>query len=135
MCSDRDSGEKSFAVRLLRKRVSRIKSRSRIVRWENRQRKHSKGSWYRLQRLLADAAEMYIIDDETAAIIKKKGFSAHPAGKLFHPELNIFIIPEDQIPDLPEAEKRFPRLTAEMLQERNFILVPFELDDDNTNKR
>ncbi len=106
-------------------RARRIRERLLVRAWEYRQRAHAKGVWYRLRRLLVDAAEAWEIDESEAAALESAGRTPHPVGQELIPAKRIFLVDENELQSIKGRRRIAVRLTAEFLRARNLALVPF----------
>jgi len=108
----------------LHERARRIRERLLVRAWEYRQRNYAKGVWHRLRRLLVDAAEVWIIDDIGAARLESAGHVPNPVGLELVPGKRVFLVDEIELNDIP-GRRRIPvRMSADLLQARNLVLVP-----------
>jgi len=77
--------------RLLRQLRSRVLVRS----WDYRQRRHARGAWFRLRRVLAEAAEAYVVSSDAARQLLAEGHRPESAGAEFQPpKVIVFVTPE-----------------------------------------
>src|SRR5262249_142808 len=91
--------------------------------WEYRQRKHSKGVWFRLRRILADAATAYAIPDAEVARLLSAGFAPEPVGAELEPPRRIFFVAAERVTAIHGRRELPLRLGPELLAERNVALV------------
>jgi hypothetical protein len=108
-----------------RERARRIRERALIRAWEYRQRQHAGGVWFRLRRVLVDAARAFVITEADAHQLEQQGAEPLPVGRELSPAKRIFIVTSAQIETL--AAREVPvRLTAEFLQATAIALMPHE---------
>jgi len=110
----------------LQKRLQRIREAGVIRGWEYRQRNSAKGVWYRLRRVLVDAAMAFEVEDADADRFQREGEIPLPVGCELAPPKRIFFLPAER---LRTASSRRPvpvRLGSELLQARNLVLLAHE---------
>lgn len=108
-----------------RERARKIRERALIRAWEYRQREHASGVWFRLRRVLVDAARAYIISEASADQLQQQGGQPLPVGRELSPAKRLFFVTKDQLDEL--AAREVPvRLTAELLQATAIALVAHE---------
>jgi hypothetical protein len=101
--------------------------RSRIVvrAFEYRQRRHARGVWFRLRRLLALASEAYAVPCEEAERLIAEGCRPDPVGWELAPSRLILVVPPGRAAQIPAARPLAVRLSAELLTAECLVLVPF----------
>lgn len=114
--------------RSLEQRAERVRSRAAVRAWEYRQRNHAKGTWFRLRRLLADAARAYVVPEAEAHALEAEGFRPEPVGAALEPPKVMLVVPEARVASLPGKREIPVRLDAELLAARWLVLVPFDAD-------
>lgn len=92
-------------------------------RWEYRQRHHARGVWFRLTRLLADAASAWRISEEDAARLVVEGIEPEPVGFDLEPAMTILVVPAARLDTLASREPLRPGLEADLLMSRYLALV------------
>jgi hypothetical protein len=107
----------------LQERARRARERALVRAWEYRQRDYSKGVWYRLRRVLVDAARAWIIDETTANRLQALGWAPHPVGMELSPARRIFILPEQDAGTVGQHEEVPVRLSSRLLLARSLVLV------------
>jgi hypothetical protein len=106
-----------------RERARRIRERALIRAWEYRQRHHAGGVWFRLRRVLVDAARAFVISEADAHQLERQGAQPLPVGRELSPAKRIFIVTSAQLEAL--AAREVPvRLTAEFLRATSIALMP-----------
>lgn len=110
----------------LQRRAREIRARAEIRKWEYRQRNHAKGVWFRLRRVLADAALAYGLNDEDMERLLAEGFGLEAVGGELQPIKRILFVPEARLQLISERREIPVRLGPELLGERNLALVRFE---------
>ena len=116
------------AVAILERRLNEMRARARIRSWEYRQRHRSKGVWYRLRSLLAQAEHAFLVSPEEAGLLVEEGFKPEPVGAELSPEKTILVLPAERAERLSSRRETAVRLDAELLEARHLVLVPFAED-------
>jgi hypothetical protein len=106
-------------------RARRARSRATVRRWEYRQRNLTKGVWYRLRRILAEAREAFVIPDSEATALVAEGYREEPVGTEFEPPKRILFVPEDRLSRIAGRRPLAIRLDASLLEARAIALVRF----------
>lgn len=107
----------------LHERARRVRERALIRSWEYRQRNHSGGVWRRLQRVLVDAAEAWVISAGAADALERSGHTPHPVGSELEPPKRLFFVTAEELA-ATSGRRRIPlRLCAELLQAADVALV------------
>ena len=96
--------------------------------WEYRQRRHAKGVWFRLRRLLALAESAWAISGEEADRLEAEGFAAEPLGAEIVPQKRIFVVDESQLVRLESRRPLDIGLSQDFLAARCVVL---ERREDN----
>jgi hypothetical protein len=110
----------------LEQRLRQLRSRVLVRSWDYRQRRHARGVWVRLRRVLADASEAYAVAPEDAAELLAEGYRAEPVGQELEPPKLVVFAPAERVVRLASARALTVRLTAELLAAECLALVPFE---------
>jgi hypothetical protein len=118
-------------IEKLHDRARRMRERELIRAWEYRQRSHSNGVWYRIRRVLVDAAEAWIIDEHTADRLENQGHIPLPVGREFSPPKRVFSLSVEESNAVPHRRRIPVRLCAELLQARSLVLFPHEFAADS----
>lgn len=111
---------------VLQSRLREHRARLAVRAWEYRQRHHANGVWFRLRRALADAAELFVIDDSDARRLVAAGHPVHPAGSAIEPPKIMLVVSREALADIPSARAIRVGLNAEFLGARSVVLVPFQ---------
>jgi hypothetical protein len=118
-CPERDR------LQPLYRRLKKLKSRVRVLRWELRQRAHAKGAWYRVGRVLAGAEAVYAIPQDVAAALEADGATPDPVGFELEPPLRLYWLDVGAIEQITGRRQLPVRLSSELLQAGALALVPF----------
>jgi hypothetical protein len=110
----------------LERRLRQMRSRLLVRSWEYRQRRHARGVWFRLRRVLADAREAYVIPAEEAERLVAEGRSPEPVGAELAPPRRILFVPARRVARIASARPVAVRLNAELLAAGCLALVPFD---------
>jgi hypothetical protein len=103
-----------------------MRSRVLVRSWDYRQRRHTRGVWFRLRRLLTDACEVYAISSEEAEALIAEGHQGEPVGLELEPKKIILLVPAVRAGRLQTMRPLAVRLSAELLAAGCLVLVPFE---------
>lgn len=109
-----------------RDRLRRIRERALVRTWEYRQRRYAKGAWYRLRRVLVDTAQAWIIEDRDADRLESEGRAPLPVGSEFAPPKRLFFLTETELSAISPRRRIPVRLSSELLQAGNLILIAHE---------
>ena len=101
----------------------RARERTLIRAWEYRQRDYARGVWYRLRRVLVDAAEAWIIGDDDGDRLERDGHVALPVGRELDPPIRLFFLSEAELTAVADRRKTSVRLSSELLHARNIALL------------
>ena len=112
-------------MKTLAQRAESMRSRLRVRAWEFRQQRGSKGTWYRLRRMLARARDAYAVSDETMTTLHAEGFAPEPVGAELEPARRYVFVPPERIEAISERRPLRVRLSAELLGAPNVVLVAF----------
>jgi len=108
----------------LHARVRHMREQSLIRAWEYRQRSSSKGVWHRFRRVLADAAEAWIIGEADAEMLEARGCLPHPVGREFDPPKRLFFLAAGDLETIIQRTQVPVRLQGELLLARSLVLIP-----------
>jgi len=111
---------------ILERRARSVRARASVRQWEYRQRRHAKGVWVRLTRLLADASQAWEVDESFAKQLIAEGCEVEPVGLELQPTKTLITFPPTH-PDPPGVGSRpIPvSLGAEFLAARHVVLRRF----------
>jgi hypothetical protein len=107
----------------LRKRVRAARAADLVRRYEYRQRNHARGAWFRLRRLLSQAATAWRISAEDAQSLREEGVEPEAVGFEIEPNLMILTVPEERLGAIQSREPLPVRLSAELLRAGHLALV------------
>ncbi len=107
------------------RRLRELRSRVVVRAFEYRQRRHGRGAWFRLRRLLALASEAYTIPRNEAERLIAEGCQPDPVGWELAPSRLILVVPPGRAAQIPSACPLAVRLSAELLAAECLVLVPF----------
>lgn len=110
----------------LERRVRQLRSRVLIRAWDYRQRRHARGVWFRLRRLLADASAAYALPLGEGRVLIAEGHSAEPLGGELEPPRLIVFVPAPRLAQIASARPLPVRLSRELLAAECLALTPFE---------
>lgn len=110
----------------LERRLRQLRSRVLVRSWEYRQRRHARGVWFRLRRVLSDASEVHAVAREEARELVREGHAPEPVGEDLQPPKLIVFAPAARVARLASARPLAVRLSAELLLTECLVLVPFE---------
>ncbi len=108
------------------RRLRQLRSRVLVRSWEYRQRRHARGVWFRLRRVLSDASEAYAVTPEQAQELVREGHTLEPVGQELEPPKLIVFAPAARVARLASARPLGVRLSADLMQAECLALVPFE---------
>lgn len=109
----------------LARKAQAVRARATVRSWEYRQRRHAKGVWFRLRRLLADTRTCWEIPDSAAAQLIAEGFHPEPVGAELEPPKNLLVLPPERIEAIPGRTALRIGLSPELLAARSLALEPF----------
>lgn len=110
----------------LEQRVRQQRSRVLVRAWEYRQRRHARGVWFRLRRLLAHASTAHVISDDDARQLVSEGHRPEGVGAELEPPKLIVFATAGRIARLPSGRPIPVRLSGELLAARSLALAPFQ---------
>jgi hypothetical protein len=112
------------------RRLRELRSRVLVRAWDHRQRRHARGVWFRLRRVLAFASEAYALPRDEAERLIAEGYRPEPVGQELEPPRVILLVPRERVAGIATARPLAVRLSAEMLTAECLALVPFEVEAD-----
>jgi hypothetical protein len=112
----------------LERRLRQHRSRVLVRSWDYRQRRHARGVWYRLRRLLADADAVFEVSREDARRLLDEGCRPASVGAELEPPKLIVAATAERVSRLASARPLAVRLNAELLGAECLALVPFDPD-------
>lgn len=113
-------------IEALHRRARRVRQRAAGRQWEYRQRRHAKGVWARLTRLLADMSHAWEIDAAVADRLIAEGCGVEPVGLEIEPPKTLIVIPAGSADPSEAGARPIPvNLGAEFLAARQIALRRF----------
>lgn len=112
--------------RSFERRVRQLRSRVVVRSWDYRQRRHARGVWFRLRRVLADASAAYVITRGEAERLVAEGHRIEPIGQEIEPPKLIVLAPAGRVAQMASARPVPVRLGVEVLAAECLVLIPFE---------
>lgn len=109
----------------LYQRAQRVRSRAAVRAWEYRQRHHSKGVWFRLRRVLADAESTFAIPCSVVEKLEEEGYSREAVGAEIEPPKVILFVPAARLEQIPEKRRLRVAMDAEFLAAPCVALIRF----------
>jgi hypothetical protein len=109
----------------LERRIRELRSRVLVRSWDYRQRRHARGIWFRLRRLLADASQAYAITRQDADVLVAEGYRVAPVGREIEPTKLIVFAPAARMAEVASRRPLAVRLSAELMRADCLALVPF----------
>ena len=110
----------------LERRLHQLRSRVLVRSWDYRQRRHARGVWFRLRRVLADASAAYAIPSDEARRLIAEGYRAEPVGAEIEPPKLIVFVPAERLAQIASARPVPVRLGGEWLSAECLALTPFD---------
>jgi hypothetical protein len=111
------------------RRLKEHRARLAVRAWEYRQRHHAKGTWMRLRRALAAAAEAFVVPEDECEELLKEGFRALPVGKELEPSKTILFVTRERARAIVKKAPLALSLGPELMEARALILIPFNEDE------
>ena len=109
----------------LERRLRQLRSRVLVRSWDYRQRRHARGVWFRLRRVLADAREVHVIAHEEAEKLIAEGHRPEPVGREIEPPKLLVFAPAERIARIAGARPLPVALGVELLAAECLALTPF----------
>ena len=110
------------------RRLRELRSRVLVRAFDYRQRRHARGVWFRLRRVLAFASEAYVLPRDEAGRLIAEGHVPEPVGRELEPPRVILYVPRERVAAIASARPVAVRLSAEVLSAEFLALVPFEVE-------
>lgn len=114
---------------VLARRVSHLRSRVLVRSWAYRQRRHARGVWFRLRRVLADASAAYVISADEASRLLAEGHRAEPVGDEIEPPKVMVFVSAERLAGLASARAVPLRLGGPLLSATHLALTAFDTSD------
>ena len=112
------------------RRLRELRSRLLVRAWDYRQRRHARGVWFRLRRILAFASGAYALAADEAERLVAEGHRPEPVGRELEPPRLILFVAPDRVARIASARPLAVRLSAELLSAECLALVPFPTGAD-----
>ena len=112
------------------RRLSELRSRVLVRALDHRQRRHARGVWFRLRRVLAAASEAYALPPDEAERLIAEGHQPEPVGGELEPPRLLFFVASERVARIASARPLAVRLSAELLSADCLALVPFVTEVD-----
>lgn len=112
---------------VLHLRARKIRERAAVRAWQYRQRNYSGGSWFRVRRVLADAASAWRISAEDADALEAQGHVPAAAGLELQPPRRLFFVGEQELLQLKSRHEIQVRLSDELLSAGGVALIRHEI--------
>jgi len=103
-----------------------VRAQAAIRAWEYRQRNHSKGVWFRLRRVLADAESAFAISNSEIEKLEAEGYKREPVGAEIEPQKVILFVPAARIEEIPGKRRLLVALDADFFAAPCVVLRRFE---------
>ena len=110
------------------RRLRELRSRVLVRAFDHRQRRHARGVWFRLRRVLAFAREAYAVPPDEASRLIAEGHRPESVGRELEPPRVILFVPAERVARIATARPLAVRLSAEVLSAECLALVPFEAE-------
>jgi hypothetical protein len=107
-------------------RIRQLRSRVLVRSWDYRQRRHARGIWFRLRRLLADASQAYAITRQDADLLVAEGHRVEPLGRELEPPKLILFAPAARLAGIASRRPLAVRLSADLMLADCLALVAFQ---------
>jgi hypothetical protein len=107
------------------RRLRDLRSRVLVRAFDHRQRRHARGVWFRLRRVLAFAREAYALPRDEAERLMAEGHRPDPVGRELEPPRIVLFVPAERVARIASARPLAVRLTADLLSAECLALVPF----------
>jgi hypothetical protein len=108
------------------RRIREQRARMLVRSLDYRQRRHARGVWFRLRRVLADASMAFVIPEDEARTLIAEGHRAEPVGQELEPPKLIVMASSARIARIASAQPVPMRLGGELLAATCLALTPFE---------
>jgi hypothetical protein len=108
------------------RRLRQLRSRMLVRAFDHRQRRHARGVWFRLRRVLTFAREAYSLPGDEAARLIAEGHRPEPVGRELEPSRVILFVSAERLARIASAQRLPVGLSAETLSAECLALVRFE---------
>lgn len=110
----------------LERRLRQFRSRVLVRAWDYRQRRHARGVWFKLRRVLADASAAFVIPPDEGRRLIAEGHRPEPVGDELTPPRLILFVEAPRLARIDSARPVAVRLSRELLAAECLALVPFD---------
>jgi hypothetical protein len=107
------------------RRLREMRSRVLVRAFDDRQRGHARGVWFRLRRVLTLAREAYVVPRDEGERLIAEGHRPDPVGRELEPPRIVLFVPAERVTEIASARPLAVRLSAELLSAECLALVPF----------
>jgi hypothetical protein len=108
------------------RRIREHRARMLVRSLDYRQRRHARGVWFRLRRVLAEAGAAFVIPEDEARTLIAEGHRPEPVGQELEPPKLIVMASSGRIARIASAQPVPMRLGGELLTATCLALTPFE---------
>jgi hypothetical protein len=114
------------------RRLREMRSRVLVRAFDHRQRRHARGVWFRLRRVLTLAREAYAVPRDEAERLIAEGHRPDPVGRELEPPRIVLFVPAERVAEMASARPLAVRLSAELLSADCLALVAFPGETSTT---
>lgn len=111
---------------LQERRLRELRSRMLVRAFDHRQRRHARGVWFRLRRVLTFAREAYALPPDEVKRLLAEGHRPEPVSRELEPPRVILFVSAARVASISSARRVALRLSADLLSAECLALVPFE---------
>jgi hypothetical protein len=112
------------------RRLRALRSRMLVRAFDHRQRRHERGVWFRLRRVLASASTAYALPAAEAQRLVAEGHRPEPVGLELEPPRLLLFVASERVAQIASARPLAVRLSVELLSADCLALVPFATEVD-----
>ncbi len=109
----------------LHAQARRVRALATVRPWEYRQRNHSKGVWFRLRRVLADAESAFAIPCSAVEQLEQEGCRRESVGIEIEPHTAILFVPAERREEISEKRPLRVALDADFFATPCVALIRF----------
>jgi hypothetical protein len=114
------------------RRLRELRSRVLVRAFDHRQRRHARGVWFRLRRVLALARDAYALPRDEAERLMAEGHRPDPVGQELEPPRVVLFVPAERVAEIASARPLAVRLSADLLSAECLALVQFPTGPSTT---